>query len=151
MDGFIVSLHVIVGITFAVTVLLMQAVVGPAMSRLQAGDAKQKAVSIIQGRAQPAMDSAIIIQSITSIYLIHSRWEMIGASMLLSVKVVIGVAVLILASLLHFYWRGKKRRLKARGETGKFQALSSRTLFLEKFVPAGAWLAVVMGVVVNHF
>lgn len=151
MYGFIVSLHVIVGITFAVTVLLMQAVVGPAMSRLQPGDDKQKAVSIIQGRAQPAMDAAIIIQLVTSLFLLHTSWEMIGASILLSIKVTVGMATLVLASLLHFYWRGKKRRLKASGETDKFKALSSRTLFLEKFVPAGAWLAVVMGVVFNHF
>lgn len=150
MDSVIVFIHVICGAAFAVTMTVQQLVVGPAMSVIPAGPEKRKAAGIVQGRARTAMDVAIIIQVVTSVILFMTRWDMIAASHLLHMKMFLGVIALTFASLLHFYWRGKKRRLKERGETEKFSALGRRTLIIEKFVLAAALLTFLLGVGFNH-
>lgn len=150
MDSVIVYIHVICGAAFAVTMAVQQLVVGPAMSVIPAGDEKRKAAGIVQARARTAMDAAIIIQTVTSIILLITRWDMIAASHLMHIKIFLGVIALIFANLLHFYWRGKKRRLKERGETDRFSALNRRTLIIEKAVLAAALLAFLMGAAFNH-
>ncbi len=150
VDSFIVLIHVIVGAVFAIGVAFMQTITGPAMSRIPAGEDKMKAAAIIQGRAQPAMDTAIIVQSLTAIYLLVTRWDMIGASVFFLVKISFGIIALVTANLLHFHWRGKKRRLKAAGKTDEFKNLSARTLKFEKLVLVTAPLAFILGVVFNH-
>ncbi len=150
IDSFILFLHVIAGAIFAITVTVVQLVVGPAMKQIPAGAEKLKAVAILQGRVQPAMDTAIILQSLTAIYLLITRWEMISASAYLHVKISMGIIALVTANLLHFYWRGKKVRLKAEGKMDQFKALAGRTLFFEKVVLVTAPATFLMGVAFNH-
>ncbi|HEB71518.1 MAG TPA: hypothetical protein ENI77_02740 [Nitrospirae bacterium] len=150
IDSFILFLHVIAGAIFAITVTVVQLVVGPAMKQIPAGAEKLKAVAILQGRVQPAMDTAIILQSLTAIYLLITRWEMISASAYLHVKISMGIIALVTANLLHFYWRGKKVRLKAEGKMDQFKALAGRTLLFEKVVLVTAPATFLMGVAFNH-
>ncbi|VAX20608.1 hypothetical protein MNBD_NITROSPINAE04-2543 [hydrothermal vent metagenome] len=150
IDGFIVFLHVVVGAIFAITVTVVQLVVAPAMKQIPAGEGKLKAVAVIQGRAARAMDIAIILQSLTAVYLLITRWEMISASAYLHVKISLGIIALVTANLLHFYWRGKKARLKAEGKMDEFKALAGRTLFFEKVVLVTAPATFLMGVAFNH-
>ncbi|VAX21921.1 hypothetical protein MNBD_NITROSPINAE03-48 [hydrothermal vent metagenome] len=150
IDSFMVFLHVVVGAIFAITVTVVQLVVGPAMARIPAGEGKLRAVAVIQGRAARAMDIAIILQSLTAIYLLITRWEMISASSYLHVKISLGIIALVTANLLHFYWRGKKQRLKAEGKMDEFKALAGRTLFFEKVVLVTAPATFLMGVAFNH-
>ena len=150
LDSFILFLHIVVGAFFVVNVVTILTVIGPAMSKIPAGEDKLKAGKIVQGRAQPAMDTAIIIQTLTVIYLAFTRWDVIIASEWMMVKVTFGVIALTLANLLHFYWRGQKRKLKADGKMEQFTALNSRTLFLEKIVLVTAATAFLLGVAFNH-
>lgn len=150
IDSFILFLHVVVGAIFAITVTVVQLVVGPAMSKIPAGADKLKAVAVIQGRARPAMDIAIILQTLTATYLLITRWDMIGGSVYLHIKVSLGIIALVMANLLHFYWRGKKVRLKAEGKIEQFKALAARTLSFEKVVLVTAPAAFLMGVAFNH-
>jgi len=150
IDSFILFLHVVVGAIFAITVTVVQLVVGPAMKQIPAGAEKLKAVAILQGRVQPAMDTAIILQSLTAIYLLITRWEVISASAYLHVKISLGIIALVTANLLHFYWRGKKVRLKAEGKMDQFKALAGRTLLFEKVVLVTAPATFLMGVAFNH-
>ncbi|MDH5508789.1 MAG: hypothetical protein OEZ32_00350 [Nitrospinota bacterium] len=150
LDSLVTTLHILGGAAFAVTVALMQTVLGPAMARIPAGERKTEAVAIIQGRARLAMDIVIVIQSLTAAYLLLTRWEMISASLWLMTKISIGTVALATALLLHFYWRGKKARLKAAGEAQRFEALSSWTLKMEGVVLAAAPTAFIMGVILGH-
>jgi len=150
VDSFIVFLHIVVGAIFAITVTVVQLVVGPAMARIPAGDDKLKAAAVIQGRARPAMDIAIILQTLTAIYLLVTRWDMIGASVYLHIKISLGIIALVIANLLHFYWRGKKVRLKAEGRIEEFKALAGRALLFEKVVLVTAPATFLMGVAFNH-
>ena len=150
IDTLLLFLHIVFGAVMAVTVTLMQTTVGPAMAKIPAGDEKLLAVGILQRRAHRAMDIAIIVMTITAFYLAVTRWEMIGASVWLTVKVTFGIITLIVANLLHFYWKGKKKRLKATGRTEEFKALAAKTLMFEKVVLIGAPIAFLMGVIFNH-
>lgn len=150
IDSFILFLHIVVGAIFAITVMVVQLVVGPAMSRIPAGDDKQKAAAVIQNRARRAMDVAIILQSLTATYLLITRWDMIGASVYLHIKVSLGIITLVIANLLHFYWRGKKLRLKAEEKMDEFKALAARTLTFEKVILVTAPATFLMGVAFNH-
>ncbi|MDH5637252.1 MAG: hypothetical protein OEZ04_02040 [Nitrospinota bacterium] len=151
LDSLVTTIHVLGGATFAVTATLMQTVVGPAMARIPAGAPKAEAAGVIQSRARLAMDIIIVIQSVTAVYLLFTRWEMISASGWLMAKITFGAVALTMALLLHFYWRGKKARLKAAGETVRFEALSSWTLKMEKVVLVAAPAAFIMGVILGHF
>jgi len=150
LDEVVVFIHVICGAAFVVTMAMMQLVVGPAMSRLPASEDKLKVVAVIQGRAQPAMDIVIIILIVTAAYLVTSKWALVAANHWLHIKLSFGAFALTLAALLHFYWRGKKKRLKTEGLTEQFQALSKRTMTLEKVVLVTAWITFLMGVAFNH-
>jgi hypothetical protein len=150
VDSFILFVHIVVGAIFAITVTVVQTVVGPAMSKIPAGDDKLKAVAIIQSRARPAMDIAIILQTLTAIYLLITRWDMIGDSVYMHIKVSLGIIALVIANLLHFYWRGKKMRLKAEEKTDQFNKLAARMLQFEKVILFTAPIVFLMGVAFNH-
>lgn len=150
IDTLLLFIHIAFGAVFAVTVTLMQTTVGPAMSRIPAGDEKAQAVGILQSRAHRAMDIVIIVMTITALYLIVARWEIIGASVWLMIKITFGVITLAIANLLHFYWRGKKKKLKSARRQDEFTALSRKTLMFEKVVLMGAPITFLMGVAFNH-
>lgn len=150
LDSIITVVHILGGAAFAVTIILMQTVVSPAMAKIPAGQPKAMAAEIIQGRARLAMDIVILLQSATALYLLATKWNMIWASFWLGAKVAAGATALFTASLLHFYWRGKKARLKQAGETGKFEALSAFTLKMEKVALVLAPTAFVMGIIWGH-
>ncbi len=150
MDSLIVYIHIVCGMLFGVTLIIMQLVTGPAMGKIKPGEDKEQAVAIIQGRAHITMDIVIVIQSITVIYLLITRWDMIGANLTLHIKSTLGITALVLANLLHFYWRGKKRRLKAEGAMEQFQALSRRTMNIERVVLVCAALTILLAVGFNH-
>jgi len=150
LDSLALIIHIAVGAVFGVTIVLMQTTVGPAMARIPAGGPKSQAAAIIQGRARLAMDIAIIIQTATAVYLAVTRWGMIGQSPLLMTKVTFGIMALAAANLLHFYWRGKKARLKAAGRTEEFEALSSFTLKMEKIPLVTAPVTLILGIAWGH-
>ena len=149
-NALILFIHIAFGAVLAVTVMLMQTTVGPAMAKIPAGDEKTEAVAILQSRAHKAMDIVIIVMTITALYLIVARWEMIGASVWLMVKITFGIITLTVANLLHFYWKGKKKRLKQEGRTEEFTALSAKTMMFEKIVLVGAPITFLMGIAFNH-
>lgn len=151
LDNVVLFLHIVFGAAFATAVLLMQLVVGPAMSKLSPGEEKQNASKVIQKRAQRAIDVVIVVMTVTAIYLAITRWDIIVGEHLLHIKITFGITALIVANLLHFYFRGKKNRLKAAGKEEAFLALSRKTLFLEKFVLISVPAAFLLGVTFNHF
>ncbi len=151
LDSFILVTHIIFGAAFVFTMAAIQIVTGPALSKISPGQEKQKAARIVQTRAAPAMDFAIIVMDMTAAYLLYSRWDEIGAALWLHIKTTFGFTALLIANLLHFYWRSKKKRLKAEGADEAFSKLSRRTLLLEKVVLTCAAITFLMGVTYNHF
>ena len=151
VDHIIFITHALAGAAFGVMVLVMQTVINPAMAKIPAGEPKNQAGAIVVGRARLAVDILIVGQTITAFYLLATRWSLIGGHPWLMAKVALGGTALALANLLHFYWRGKKMRLKAAGKTEEFAALAAFTMRLEKIVliaVPGAWI---MGVIWSHF
>ena len=150
MDHLLFTIHALAGAAFGVMVLAMQLVVNPAMAKIPAGEPKNLAAAVIGSRARVAVDILIVLQTLTAMYLLHARWAMIAASPWLMAKVTAGATALALANLLHFYWRGKKLRLKAAGKTEEFNALSAFTMKMEKIVLMTVPAAWIMGVLWSH-
>ncbi len=153
MDGFygiVLLIHVLTGAIFVMTLVIMQIVVGPAMGKVPASEGKTAAQGVIQKRWVPVIDAAIIIQSVTALIILIERWDMIAASPLLHVKITFGIIALVLANLLHFYWRGKKQKLKREGKTEEFKKLNQLTMFLEKAALVFAVATFVLAVSFNH-
>jgi len=138
------------GTILVMTLVLMQLVVAPAMSKISNGEEKQLAAGVIQGRWHPVVDAAIIVQSLTAVYLMVTRWELIGQEHILHVKVTFGITALVMANLLHFYYRGKKRRLKTAGEMERLAVLSKRTATMEKVTLVTAAVTWLLAVTFNH-
>ena len=149
-DSAIFTIHVLAGAAFGVTVPLMQLVVNPAMAKIPAGEPKALAAAVIQSRARVAVDIIILIQILTALYLLAARWSMIGQSPWLMAKITLGATALVIAGLLHFYWRGKKTRLKAQGKDEEFSALSAWTMKMEKIVLVTVPATWIMGVIWSH-
>jgi len=150
MENYVVFVHAILGAAFVMTMTVMQGVVGPAMKRMANCPDKALGAAVIQARAQKAMDIVIALMIVTVLYMLHAKWELIRPNPLLHTKISFGLTALTLAALLHFYWRGKKRRLKEAGETARFESLSRMTLALEKVVLACAWVAFLLAIGFNH-
>lgn len=148
--GIVLLLHILGGTIFVMTLIIMQIVVAPAMGKVPAGEGKAAAQGVIQKRWVPVIDTVIIIQSVTAPIILIERWDMIAASPLLHVKITFGVIALVLANLLHFYWRGKKQKLKREGKTEEFKKLNRLTMFLEKATLVCAAAAFVLAVSFNH-
>ncbi len=143
-------LHIVCGAIFAMTLIIMQVVVGPALAKLPPGEGKQAAQLVVQTRWHPLVDVVIITLTITALFLAFSRWEMIAAEHYFHLKVATGVTALTLANLLHFYFRGKKRKLKADGETEKFDKMSRLTTMMERVALVTGPFAFLMGILWNH-
>ncbi len=150
MDNLIVVTHIVCGAVLFMTAIIMQLVTGPALSRTDDGEGKRSAQEYIQKRWMPFVDGVIILLTLTALYLIATRMEMIGASLLLTVKVTLGATVLTLANLMHFYWRNKKRSLKESGDDDAFKNLSKQTAIYEKMILTLAPLTFLLGVIFNH-
>lgn len=123
------------------------------MSKIKSAQDKQEAMAVIRKRAEPVMKSAILIMSISALYLIHSRWALIQASWVMSIKVLLGGSALIFANTLHFYLRKRKMKLQKSNSPQdertlkKIQTLSQ---VMEKTVLIGAVSAYLLGVAYNH-
>ena len=126
--------HVIGGTILVMTLVIMQLVVSPAVVRMTNAEDKKLIGTAIQTRWHPVVDAAIIVQSVTALFFMVTRWEWIAASLILHVKVTTGIITLSLAGALHFYFRGKKRRLQAAGETEKLARANKLTRVMEKVV-----------------
>ena len=148
--GLAVFIHVIGGVILVMTLVIMQLVVTPAMSKLPAGPEKQSAALVIQTRWHPVVDVVIITQTVTAIYFIVSQWQWIVVSHILHIKMAFGIVTLLLANLLHFYFRGKKRRLKAEGKTESLQKTVTLTGRMEKVVLIAGAVTFLLALFLNH-
>ena len=130
--GTMVFLHVLFGVVLAMTLIIMQLVINPALANIPAGADKQNFAAVVQKRWHPVVDIAIIVLTLTALFFLHARWAEIIASSILPIKAITGIIALSCANLLHFYYRGKKRKLKAAGETEKLAKATALTTKLEK-------------------
>ncbi|GMT42789.1 MAG: hypothetical protein IEMM0002_1200 [bacterium] len=143
--------HVICGTVLVMTVVMMQLVVGPSMAGITDARQKKSTVAGIQKRWHPVVDAAIIIQTITGLFFIITRWHVIGTTTILHFKVTFGLIALFCANLLHFYYRGLKRRLAAKGQTDRLARVNRLTGYMEKIVLVTAGITFLLGVTYNHF
>lgn len=148
--GLIVSVHIASATVFTMTLVIMQSSVGPALARIPASPEKEKAVAFMHGRWHPVVDGAIILLGFTGILLMGLRLWVIGKDPVLHLKTSFGAVALICAGLLHFYYRGKKRRLKAAQDTEKLQKVNRLTNILEKVALVCALIAWASGLGWNH-
>jgi len=148
--GLVIFLHVTAATIFVMTLVLMQLVVNPAMAKITAGPEKAAAADTIQGRWHPVVDAAIITLDITGLYLAVTRLWFIGFTPILHVKTSFGVIALICANLLHFYFKGYKRRLKAEGKTERLAAVNRLTSKMEITALVTGILAFLAGISFNH-
>ena len=148
--GLALFIHIIGGVILVMTLVIMQLIVSPALSKLPPGPEKQSAAMVIQVRWHPVVDVVIITQTVTAIYLIVYQLDWLTESLLLQVKVTFGIVTLLFANLLHFYFRGKKRRLKAEGKTEKFQKAVTLTGRMEKVVLAAGAATFLLALFLNH-
>jgi hypothetical protein len=151
MDSIIVSLHVIVGAVLFMFSGIMQLVVGPAVKLLPESEHKAVALKQLQGRAQPAMGIAIVLQILTAGHLVHSRWDTIVNVPWMSVKAAFGTLALTLAAILHFYIRYRKKSLAKNGRKEDAAKLSKTAFIMEKIVLISAVTTFIMGVLFNHY
>ena len=150
LESVILYLHIIAGFTLLAFTSIMQLIVGPAMSKISASDEKKGALNVLKKRRQPIVDTAIIIQTVTGVHFLHSRWALIIDSPLLLVKVFFGVVALSIANLLHFYFRRKKVKLLERGETDRLAKLQAILSKLEKVVLISVAITALLAVYYNH-
>jgi len=148
--GIVVVIHLMAASTLVMTLVIMQLVVSVALSKITNQEDKQNAMAVIQTRWHPVVDIAIILLTLTGPYLLMINWSLIGTDLYLHVKVAFGLATLIIANLLHFYFRGKKRRLKANGEMERLQKMSKLTGRLERIALYVGVVAFLMGITYNH-
>jgi uncharacterized membrane protein len=148
--GVMVFLHVLFGVVLAMTLVIMQLVINPALANIPAGIEKQNFAAVVQRRWHPVVDSAIVVLTLTALFFLHGRWAEIVASPILPFKVTTGIITLTCANLLHFYFRGKKRRLKAAGETEKLAKTSALTAKLEKVALIFGATTLVLALSYNH-
>jgi len=151
LNDIAVFAHVISGTILVMTLVIMQLVIGPAMARLTNGDEKKSAVSVIQRRWHPVVDAVIIVQSVTALYFLVTRWQIIGTTPILHFKVTFGIIALVCANALHFYYRGFKRRLSATGQKERLARINKLTRYMEKVVLVTGVSAFLLGVIFNHF
>ncbi len=151
MSELVTVVHMLCGAAFAVTLVIMQLGVGPAMGKILPSPGKEHAVKIIHGRIRLSTDIIIILMIATATYLLMVKQEIIFWSIWLQVKITLGGLAIIIGALLHFYWRGKKRKLKKAGKDDEHKALTKRTLMYEKVVLVLANFAWIMAVFYNHF
>ena len=132
------------------TLIIMQLVVGPALGKLSAGPEKDAALAVIQGRWRPVIDTTIVILTITALYLLITKWGLIAFNPLLLVKISFGLMTLFLANLLHFYFRGVKRRLTAKGKTDSLADINRLTLIMERVALVTGAITFLLGLTFNH-
>lgn len=142
--------HIIGGTILVMTLVIMQLVVSPAVARMTNPEDKKLIGMAVQTRWHPVVDAAIIVQSVTALFFMVTQWERIGASTILHVKVTTGIITLSLASALHFYYRGKKRRLKAAGETEKLKRANKLTQMMEKVALVAGAATFLLALFLNH-
>ncbi|MBI5179332.1 MAG: hypothetical protein HZA04_08775 [Nitrospinae bacterium] len=146
----VIFFHVIAATMFAMTLIIMQLVVSPALAKIPGGPEKEAASAVIQNRWHPIVDTVIIILDITGLILLLTRWHLIGTNIILHVKVTFGIIALLCANLLHFYYRGYKRKLKAQGNVERLAAINRLTEILEKTALITGVLAFISGITFNH-
>ncbi|MDH5542922.1 MAG: hypothetical protein OEY64_08160 [Nitrospinota bacterium] len=145
-----IFVHVLSGIILAMTLIIMQLVVNPALSKIPAGNEKMQAAAVIQGRWHPIVDVSIILLTLTAVFFFAVRWEEIVASPLLHLKITCGIITLAAANLLHFYFRGVKKKLKSKGETEKLAKVNALTAKLEKTALIFGAITFVCALLYNH-
>jgi len=150
MDSFVVFMHVIAGTIIVSMSSIMQLIVGPAVSLLPEGLDKKRLTEKLAKRRIPIMDSAIMIQMTSAIYLLYSRWVMISLEPVMIAKACCGFIGLSLAFSAHFYFRGKKKKLQAEGRLSELKTLNEKTRFIEPLVLVLASCAYFLGVFFNH-
>ena len=148
MDQIIVFIHVIAGVTLVAFSSISQLVIGPAVRLLPAGSDKEKLQAALKKRRRPIVDSAIVIQLATAVYLLLTRTEMILNSHLFLTKAFAGFSALLLASFVHFILPFIKKRATVNPD--KPSRLQAITPWLEKTVLVGAATAFLLGVLYNH-
>jgi len=150
LESVILYLHIIAGFAMLAFTSIMQLIVGPAMSKISASEEKKSALNVLKKRRQPIVDTAIIIQTVTGLHFLHSRWALILESPVLLVKVFFGVVALSIANMLHFYFRRKKAKMQEAGETDRLAKLQSILSKLEKVVLISVAITVLLAVYYNH-
>ena len=128
----------------------MQLIVGPAVSVLPDSKDKKNLTDKLKKRRIPVMDGAIIVQILTAMYLVYSRWNMIISEPIMRVKALFGAIALTLAFLTHFYYRNKKNQLEKAGEQAALSLLNKRTKVMEKAVLVCGFIAYILGIYFNH-
>lgn len=151
LNDIAVFAHIIAGTILVMTLVIMQLVIGPAMAKLPNGAEKKSVMAIIQGRWHPVVDAVIIVQSVTALYFLATRWQIIGTTPILHFKVTFGIIALACANILHFYYRGLKRKLSATGQKERLKSTNQLTRYMEKVVLVTGGSAFLLGVIFNHF
>ena len=142
--------HIIGGTILVMTLVIMQLVVGPAASNIVDVENKKSVMAAIQRRWHPVVDVAIVVQSVTALYFMVTQWEWVASSTILHVKATTGIITLSIASALHFYFRGKKQRLKAAGEKEKLSRANKLTQVMEKVALVFGAATFLLALFLNH-
>lgn len=150
MDSLVVVIHIIAGAFLAIIAPTMQLAIGPGLKKMPPSPGKEAGVAFLKKRVQTTQDVVIVVMLLTVGHLLHSRWEMIGGNHLLETKILFGGAALVVAAFLHFYYRGKKERVKASGDADGFARMNALSAKLEKVVLIGAPTAFLLGVWFGH-
>lgn len=149
-DGLIIFIHLVSATILVMTLVLMQLVIGPAISKIPDANHRRLAQDVIKGRWHPVVDAVIIILSVTGLFMLVTRWRLIGADQLLHVKVTLGIITLACANLLHFYYRGLKRRLASGNETERLASINRLTIRLEKVTLVTGIITFLLAITFNH-
>lgn len=150
MDSFIIFVHIIAGTVLVSMSAIMQLIIGPAVTSLPENKDKSAFQDKLKKRRIPVMDTAIVVQIITAMYLLRSRWNMIITEPVMRVKVVFGIIALTLAFMAHFYYRNKKNKLQAAGNKVEITAINQKTRIIEKVVLVCGSVAFFLGIYFNH-
>ena len=144
-----ITTHVICASLLVITMIIMQLVVGPALSKLPPEE-RVKAQQVIQQKWHPIVDGTIIVLTITAIALAVWRFHQIGQDTWLHYKVSFGIVALICANTVHFYIRGQKRKMKEIGDEERLAAFTRFGSIAERGALIFGGITYVMGMFFNH-
>lgn len=149
-DELVVFLHIICGTILVITLLIMQLAIGPALAKIPGGKEKKDALAVIHRRWRPVVDIAIIILTLSALYLLFTRWIMIVSMPLFYIKLPFAVITLFLANALHFYYRRVKQKLIAQGKKERLDNVNRLTMMMERIALVTGTITFLLGISFNH-
>ncbi|MFW2331539.1 MAG: hypothetical protein ACN4E2_04510 [Nitrospinota bacterium] len=150
IDTLVILVHIFFGTAFLFTMIVTQLVIKDIMGLFPESEKKESAKKIMGRRIRGSMDATIIIMTITALYFLHSRLDLLFASNILFVKALVGGSALLIALFLHFVLRPIKVRAIASGNKNRMMVLNKLAPRLERTAMFFAFITVLLAIYFNH-